>query len=645
MTPRRAELAQRIGLRQATDGQTDGALREDVIGMGDADVESLWVRLRRRKVVQWGIAYAAGAWGLLQGLGYVATTFQWPSLLQPLMALGLLVGLPIVLVLAWYHGDRGQQRVTAAELAIITLLFLVGGAMFWRYDRASSAAGGVAPGAARSTAASTAAPAAAEHAAEAPANSIAVLPFVNMSGDPAADYFSDGISEEVLNVLARTPDLQVAARTSSFAFKGEQKDVQVIARELKVRMILEGSVRRQDQKVRITAQLIDAKTGFHLWSETYDRELKDVFAIQDEIARAIGDKLKVQLVRSSSGAVASAGTTSLEAHDHYLRGLALWQRRREAELWQAIEEFESAIAADPTYASAHGGLALGYAVIADYSSRISIAEATYRSTNAAEMALALDPSLPEPYAALGSVATYERRRPTARALYQRAIALRPSFATAYQWLGTSTMGDGDPVAGLASLERASTLDPRSLVVAENRAYVLTTLGRYAEARAVCEPIMVLAPDYYGCQIRTGFAELLRGRPEEARPFLVRAAEINDPSALPLVGELIDALNGRGNRQSLAARLAAFPFRSHLEPDSGNIFSDSEIPGLLMLLGAPDAAIDYLERNSSEPFASLDWAMMLPALDPIRCGLRFRAVQKKLSINDLRAAKQCGKPAT
>jgi len=613
--------------------------------MQDTDADSLWTRLRRRKVVQWGIAYAAGSWGLLQGLAYATATFHWPAMLQPLATLGLLIGLPIVLVIAWYHGDRGQQRVTAAELAIITLLFLVGGAMFWRYDRESSTGAAMAPAAAPSTAASTAAPTVAEHAAEVPDNSIAVLPFVNMSGDPAADYFSDGISEEILNVLARAPDLQVAARTSSFAFKGQQKDVPVIARELKVRMILEGSVRRQDQKVRITAQLIDAKTGFHLWSETYDRELKDIFAIQDEIARAIGEKMKVQIGGASQGGAVSAGTTSLEAHDHYLRGLALWQRRREAELWQAVDEFERAIAIDPAYAPAYAGLALTYGVIADYSGRISIADATHRSTNAAVMALALDPSLPEPYAALGSVATYERRLPAALALYQRAIALRPSFATAYQWLGTATMGGGDPVAGLASLERASILDPRSLVVAENHAFVLTTLGRYAEARAVCEPIIVLAPDYLSCQTRVGFAELLRGRPEEARPFLVRAAELSDPSALPLVGELVDALEGRGNRQALAARLAAFPFRSHLEQGSGNIFSESEIPGLLMLLGAPDRALDYLERNSSQQFGSLDWAMMLPALDPIRCDPRFQAVQKRLSINDLRAAKQCGKPAT
>jgi tetratricopeptide (TPR) repeat protein len=259
------------------------------------------------------------------------------------------------------------------------------------------------------------------------------------------------------------------------------------------------------------------------------------------------------------------------------------------------------------------------------------------------MALALDPSLPEGYAALGSVATYERRRATARALLQRAIELRPSFATAHQWLGTATMAAGDPIAGLKSLERASALDPRSLVVAENHAYGLTTMGRYAEARVVCEPILVLAPDYYGCQIRAGTAELLRGRPEEARPFLIRAARLNNPSALPLVAQLLDALEGRGNRQALARRLAAYPVRSFLEPGSGNIFGDAETPALLMLLDAPDLALEYFERNGLQAYGSLDWSVGLPVLDPIRCDPRFQAVAKRLSVNDLRAAKQCAMP--
>ena len=345
-------------------------------------------------------------------------------------------------------------------------------------------------------------------------------------------------------MLAGTPELQVAARTSSFSFKGKPMEVPEIAAALNVRMVLEGSVRQQGDKVRITAQLIDAQNGFHLWSQTYDRKLEDIFAIQDEIARAIGDELKVKIASPTSPGQDSAGTRNLEAYDLYLRGMALWHTRNEEKLWQAVDLFNQAIAADPKFAQAYGGLGLAYAVIPDYSARISYENAFRLVTDAAGMALGLDPTLPEPYVALSAPASWERRRNTAITLYRRAIAIRPSFATAYQWLGTDTMMAGDPQAGLVALDRASELDPRSLVVANNRAYVLLTLGRVADARATCERVLAFAPDYRGCQIRVAFAELLRGDPEAARPYLHAIARTGDGSALPLVDEVVDALKGR-----------------------------------------------------------------------------------------------------
>jgi tetratricopeptide (TPR) repeat protein len=410
-------------------------------------------------------------------------------------------------------------------------------------------------------------------------------------------------------------------------------------------MVLEGSVRRQGEQVRVTAQLVDARSGFHVWSETYDREMKDIFAIQDEIARAIGEKMKVQVVEAVAAAGVKPDTRNLTAYDHYLRGLALWQRRREAELWQAVEEFEQSIAADPGFASAYGGLALVHAVIADYSSRIHYEEAYARATDAAEMALALDPTLPEPYAALATIAVFERRRVTAQALFNRAIALRPSFATAYQWMGTGLMASGDPAAGLAALERATALDPRSVIVADNHAFVLFALGRYAEGRSVCERIIAFAPEFFGCQIRAGFAELLLGRHESARSFLLSAAATLNPGAEPLVHTLVDTLEGRGDRLAVAQRLAQFAPLDYVDPRSDTIFSDTEIPALLVLLGAPDLALDYLDDHSRQPISTLPWTMMLPALDPLRCQSRFREIQKRLAIDDQRAAKQCGEKAT
>ncbi|HSQ69674.1 MAG TPA: hypothetical protein VLM41_06275, partial [Steroidobacteraceae bacterium] len=211
--------------------------------------DSTWDKLRRRKVVQWGVAYAAGAWGFLQGLEYVSDTFGWPGRLQQLATLGLAIGLPVVLVIAWYHGDRGQQRVTAAELAIITLLFLVGGGIFWRYEHAAEVP-------AQPAETTAAAPAATVAAAETVEASIAVLPFVNMSDAADTEYFSDGLAEEILNALAQIPGLRVPSRTSSFAFRGQQIDLRSVATTLAVAHVLEGSVRRDGERIRVTAQLI-----------------------------------------------------------------------------------------------------------------------------------------------------------------------------------------------------------------------------------------------------------------------------------------------------------------------------------------------------------------------------------------------------
>ena len=597
--------------------------------------EGPWAELRRRKVVQWGIVYAAGAWGFLQGLEYVSEAFGWPGQLRQIAILALLIGLPIVLVLAWYHGDRGEQRVSRAEFAIIALLFLLGGGIFWRYDRLGDASS----------------PAAASHGqpgavagapSHVPDKSIAVLPFVNMSGDADNEYFSDGISEEILNVLARVPDLSVAARTSSFQFKGENRDVAEIAAQLKVRMVLEGSVRKQAERVRITAQLIDAQTGFHLWSETYDREIKDIFAIQDEIARAIGSELKVRVLDKGEGTAAVSGTTNVEAHDLYLRGLSLWQVREEDELFAAIEAFKRAIAADPDFADAWGGLALTYAVLADYSNRLPPGEIEINGIDAAQRVLALDPTLPESYLAMANLAGRGGRKQTAIALLRKAIELRPSLATAHQWLGTTLVEKGELQAGIASLERAAAVDPRSLIVASNLASMLSIAGRDEEAIAACLPTLEYAPDAILCSGVIGLSYLILGDRERARPFYDRWAAAVGAGTERQVADLFDALEGRADRKIFARRLQALPLRSWRDPASGNMFSEFDTLVLLALLDEPGLALEYAERASHSPTATADlsWALLMPSLDPIRCDPRFVAVVERVKVVDERAARLC-----
>ena len=618
---------------------------------------SLIAELKRRNVIRVGAAYLALGWVTTQVTGTVAPALKLPDWTLPLVVWVGVIGFPFVLVFSWVFEltpeglkrervvDRSESitHLTARRLDFIIIGLLVLALLLYVVDRygpprqQQSATPPVAPSAVAASGVSPSAPAAAPAV---PDKSIAVLPFVNMSGDSANEYFSDGISEEILNVLARTPELQVAARTSSFAFKGRSQDIPQIARELQVRMVLEGSVRKQEDRVRITAQLIDARTGFHVWSQAYDRKLADIFEIQDEIARAIGDELKVRIGGTDGAGAPARGTVNLAAYDAYLRGLTLWQERRGQSLWDAIAQFEQAVAADPEFAQAYAGLALVYAVLPDYSTRIGHLESYKRGTDAALMALALDPTQPEAYAVLASVNKLNKgQRATTYALFRRAIALRPSFATAHQWLGTELMAGGEPAAGLESSARAATLDPRSRIIAQNYAVVLTALGRYAEARAECDRALKFAPDYEGCHWQNGFDALLQGDLEAADRHLRRTSEINGTGAGPLIEALVEALAGRGDRRAVAERLAAFPTLAYLEPGSGSIYTYYETPAVLVMLGEPGLALDYLERHATQE-TTAEWPLMIPALDPIRCEPRFTALITKLKTVDLHAARVC-----
>ena len=594
---------------------------------------SLWQQLKQRKLVQWALAYLAAVWVLLQVISLAADSFGWSrQLMQGMFALSAL-GFIVTLLLAWYHGERGAQKVTGVELLLLAMVLGAGGGLIWRYSPTPTAAQ-------RNPVIDTPA-AIANPRPVAPPGSIAVLPFVNMSGDPGNEYFSEGISEEILNVLARTPQLQVAARTSSFSFKGKPMEVPEIAQALNVRMVLEGSVRKQGERVRITAQLIDGASDLHLWSQTYDRQLKDIFAIQDEIAQSVADALKVKLAVAHAAGDNSVGTTNLEAYDAYLRGMALWQTRREADLWQAIDLFKQATTADPEFAQGYAGLALAYAVIGDYSMRIDYPESFALAKDFAERTLALDPASPEAYAVLALVATKEYRRATAAALFRRAIALRPSFASAWQWQGALLLTSGDLAGGLAAIERAAVLDPRSAVIVQNRVFVLRTQARYSEAKAVCMRSLAVAAGNPYCLEDVAMIDLQLHDLEAARNALERFTTAINPGAARQGRELVAAIEGGVGRPALARHYAALPLRSDNDPAAGNALMSQDVSAVLVLLGENGLALDYLERLTGLGTDDASWAVMLPALDPIRCTPRFKAVIGKLKTTDPHAARVCG----
>ena len=447
--------------------------------------ESTWARLRRRKVVQWGIAYAAGAWGLLQGLAYVTTTFHWPEYIQQGVTLALLIGLPIMLVLAWYHGDRGEQRLSAAELTILTLLFLVGGGIFWLYQR-----GGDAP------AASTHEPA----APASPANtadggpSIAVLPFENRSDEHKDAFFVEGIHDDILTQLSKISALKVISRTSVERFRKTELPLKAIAAQLGVKSILEGGVQRAGDRVRINVQLIDAGTDAHLWAETYDRELtaENIFAIQTELAAAIAGALKAALTPAEKARANAVPTRNLEAWEAYQLGRQRMSTQASMNLSDAVKYFQKAINLDPEFALPYSGLA--DALISQIGWG-GVPESTNlpRAEQLARKALQLGPNLAESWTTSALVAVKKGQNDRAEAEYRKAIALNPNYATAYMRLAGLLQSTGRSEEALAYSKKGLDLDPLSSASNFMNARNLATAGRFDEAEAGYRKVITLDP--------------------------------------------------------------------------------------------------------------------------------------------------------
>ena len=581
---------------------------------------TLFAELQRRKVFKVGAAYLVVGWLLIQIASTVAPQLNLPEWAPRLITFVILLGFPVAILLAWAidlssDGIRidaaplGNKRMIAAVALLVALAF----GWYWKGHRSPDANG-------------------------VDARSIAVLPFVNMSGDKDNEYFSDGISEEILNVLARTPALRVAARTSSFSFKDKATEVPVIAHELNVRMILEGSVRKQGDRVRITAQLIDASNGYHVWSQTYDRELKDIFAIQDEIANAIARELNVKLNATVANGVTVPDTTNLKAFDLYLQGTALWQARGDKNLYKALDAFHAALALDPNYAKAWAGLALTYTVIPDWSN-MPLAESRPLARDAAEHAMALDPNLPEPYAALGFIAGSEYRFATARAMYQRSLAVAPSYATAYQWFGETLATEGDLATSLAKMRQAAALDPKSAIVSSILVNGLTAAGRDDEALTVCDSIVAVESEW--CPLARFDLAMSRKDYAAARSALEASAAARGPEALAFFHAQMDALDGKGDVNAIAMKLLDLP-DGQSNPTGLTPMTGTDAAYWYLAVGRSDLAVERFARFARLLPYNARSAAFDPHLAALHCEPKFQDVLRSLRIAKSRFAARCPK---
>ena len=426
-------------------------------------------------------------------------------------------------------------------------------------------------------------------AAEPAAPTIAVLPFVNMSADPANEYLSDGMSEELLNLLAQVPGLQVAARTSSFTFKGKSVPVDSIGRVLRVRHVLEGSVRQSGPRVRITAQLIDAATGYHLWSDTYDSRVEDVVAVQDSIGRVIVETLRPRLAAEVGALAQRREPSDPEAHISVLKGWRAFRQNSPEAYEAAVLHFEDAIRRDPGYGRGLAGLATVRMWQANF--RYVQPDSGYaEAASLAARALAIDSSITEAYAVLGRIAeTRDRDDATAERLYARAIEINPSEPRAYGRRGALLIRTGRTKEGLALTQRAVELDPASPAVYADLANAYTALDRYAEAESSLRSALSLDP---GHPILLGNLALVLFYQEKFEEAGVAIAEARrkSPRDVNLVGKHA-YIHARLGRTAAA--------RATLDTAAAAGISLVEQASVLSVLGDLDRALDLLERAVDE----------------------------------------------
>ena len=452
---------------------------------------SFFKELKRRNVFRVGIAYTVATWLLIQVTDTVFPRIGLPDSAVTLVIALLVIGFIPALILAWAFEmtpdgiklekdvDRTQSITPTTgrkldRMIIGILTVAVGYLLVDKLALRGSELFSQQP-AVQVSELSEEKRALTPTAIPVTGQSIAVLPFVNMSADADNEYFSDGISEELLNVLVKVSTLHVASRTSAFAYKGKDLPLSQIARELNVENILEGSVRKAGNRVRITAQLINANSDRHIWSETYERELVDIFDIQEEISANIVAALKIALNVDERDAVDRAGrpTENTEAYELYLQGRYAWRLRHEDNIRRSIELFEKAIAQDPNFARAYEGLASAWSVLPSWAD-VSQAEAGSHAKAAAIHALQLDPTLSEARAALSESAFLEHRWADGLAEYQQAISNDPRNPTLHQWLGEAFAYMGFNSKALAEMRIAYELDPASPVINQSMVWLATT---------------------------------------------------------------------------------------------------------------------------------------------------------------------------
>jgi TolB-like protein/Tfp pilus assembly protein PilF len=572
----------------------------------------LLAELKRRRVFRALIGYGIAAFAVLQIVEPVSHGLHWPDPVLSYVVVALAAGFPIVVALAWIFDVSGgriertaptasDSRIGGVRLALVVIAIgalAAAPGMIWYFVVRGGSRGAPAAG-------------------QTP--SIAVLPFVNLTGDKENEYFSDGITEEIINALANVEGLRVVARTSAFSFKGTNVNVRKVGEELNVATVLEGSVRRDGNQLRVSAQLIGARDGYHLWSKIYDRELRNVFAVEDELARAIVDALKPKLVERPR--LVAQSTANAKAHDLYLRGRFFWNQRNKEGLAKAAALFEQAIASDPTYALAHTGLADCYNLSVDYGGGRA-GDVLPKAKLHALKALDLDDSLGEAHVSLASIIEHDYDWTASEREFKRAIELKPGYATAHHWYALSLAARGRMGEAMAEAERALELDPTSLVI--NTVVALVFYHQREFDRAIEQALRTLELDrtWAPARLWLAFSYAQKGKLADALGVLDQAS---NPSNM-LAGVRAEVLALSGDREGARRLLATVENRFAVEPIPRSIFAR-----IYVALGDRDAAFAWLEKAVEERDQSARTLKSSPQWDSIRSEPRFQALLARMNL--------------
>jgi TolB-like protein len=581
---------------------------------------SFFAELKRRNVYKVAVAYAVVGWLLVQIATQVFPFFEIPNWGIRLIVLFIVIGFPIALVIAWAFEatPEGIKRTEVADampdtarqkrrawiyIVVIGALLSIGLFFLGRYTAANKAS--------------------------APPNdvsnkSIAVLPFANLSHDPDNAYFAAGIQDEIITRLSKIADLKVISCTSTQRFKSSPDDVPAIASQLKVANILEGSVQRTADAVRVNVQLIKGETDTHLWADTFDRKLTDIFAVESEIAKTIAGTLQAKLTGSEQNAITARPTENTDAYQLYLKGRFFWNKRTGQNLNKAADYFNQAVAADPRYALAYVGLADAYLLMPLYGA--GTPQNCYPKAKAAvNKALELDNASAEAHASVGQLfCYYDLDFSQAVREFQHAIQLNPNYATAHQWYGSSAL-----VAlsrfddAVAEVKRAIELDPLSFVINNDLGNTYYRARRYDEAIEQVRKTLEMDPDFYYTHWNLGLALAGKGALGPAIEEFKKARELNDnPSML---GLLAYAYGRSGNKTE------ALKVRDELEALSKQRYVSAYSFALVYLgFGDKEEAIHWLEKSyENRAGETLRFIKVEPLLDPLRGDPRFEALVSKI----------------